>query len=208
LPRHHARSEWPRTSRQAVGSGGVLAAIAHLHVGQLGMFPAVRLAWLRRIVAEAEAARAWLTDWPAAGHHTPVGARCRRNHAWCRCRFRHHYSHGWHHRRGTRHGCGARKWRQRWPRDPPWCRTPGRAGARSITPDRRWTRRQVEAMCLAHDGVFGNAQPPADLSGGEPFVPQRAKSDYRFFGPLHLVVPPLEQPQDTVYGLLPPSTQV
>ena len=81
---------------------GVLAAIAHLHVGQLGVLRAVRLAWLRRIIAEAEAPRARLADRPAAGDDTAIGAWRRRNGPRRGCRRRRlrrsHRCHAWHHR--------------------------------------------------------------------------------------------------------------
>ncbi len=61
--------------------GGILAAVAHTDVGQLRMVFAVRLPRHRRGVAEAEAARARLADWPAAGDDAPIGPRRRRLHA-------------------------------------------------------------------------------------------------------------------------------
>ena len=55
-----------RVGEFATVSGRLFAAIADLHVGDLRMFAAVRLSGRRFGIAEAEARRAGLADWPAA----------------------------------------------------------------------------------------------------------------------------------------------
>ncbi len=75
---------------------------------------------------------------------------------------------------------------------------PRRSSAGAIAADRRWSRRQIQPMRLADHRIFRNTQPPAYLGGRQPLIPKRPQPDNRLFGPLHLVVPPTVQPQDTV----------
>src|SRR5580704_15466773 len=71
-----ARASHPDRS---TSSGGVLTAVAHFHVSDLHVFLAIWPAWLRRYVAEVELSGTRLADRPAAGDHTSIRSRRRRN---------------------------------------------------------------------------------------------------------------------------------
>jgi hypothetical protein len=193
-------------------SGGVLATVAHLHIGQLGMLVAVWLAWHRLGVAEPEAPGARLADRPAAGDDTPVwpwrrGRRQRDPGRWRRPR-------GSEPGRPRRQRCGGMGRRGR-PSERqvaergagqrrqsgtggPARRTWARRRPFAVTADRRRPRRQVQPVCLANNGILRHAQPAADFSGRVTLGPEFAQPDYDFVGPLHLVVLPPER--TTRYG--------
>ena len=184
-------------------SGRVFAAVTHLHIRQLRVVGAVRFARFRRIVAEPEGARAGLAERPAAGDNTAIWPRRRRCHT-------NGGRHGDRPRRQDRHvghrrctACGSDQPRTGQRRQgraghPARGGPPRRSSAGAIAADRRWSRRQIQPMRLADHRIFRNTQPPAYLGGRQPLIPKRPQPDNRLFGPLHLVVPPTVQPQDTV----------
>ena len=64
-------------------SGGVFAAVADLHIGELGVLGAIGFANNRNGVAEVEAGFSWFAHWPAAGRHARDRRGCdRREPAW------------------------------------------------------------------------------------------------------------------------------
>ena len=173
---------------------GVLAPVSHLDVGDRDVPGAVWPSRNGSIAAKMERGRPRLPDGPATrrhpatrpwgeGHRPQHRGRCRGRHGWCFYRAGH--GHG---RRLGGSGRGRIHGRQGRPHNPSRCGPPRRSLA-GLAPDRRRPGRQYQPVRLADHRVLGDAEPPSDLSRGQPLVPQGAQPGDRVLVPLHRTHP-------------------
>jgi hypothetical protein len=147
------------------------------------VFIAVRFACKCSVIAKTEPLCAGLADRPAAG--CVADDRGGAAYGWVRTRQDR--------RRGRfgglfgRFRCAACQWRQL--RQPRWlwpCR--GNSRGSVVSSNGRRPGIQIKTMCLADNGILGNANAAADLGGRVPLGPEGPKLQNLIVGP-HVVLP-------------------